>query len=159
MVQFLAEWHLQRVGRWLTLLGYPTKIVPKLRKEDILFCRSKGCKILTTSRRWERTFKNLGVKHLILPNTEDWKTQLCMVLRHFQIPLRLKLNYCPHCLGELKPVDREEVKGKIPYYSYKCGRNFRICPSCGKIYWIGGHQKLMERSIKEISERCGELFG
>ena len=158
MVKFLAEWHLQRVGRWLTLLGYPTKIVPQLTKEHISECSNGRCVVLTTSKRWVNTFKRLRVPHLLLPNTEDWKTQLCMVLRHFNIPLELKLNYCPECLGKLQPVSREEVKGKIPYYSYKCGKSFKVCPNCGKIYWIGGHQKLMQKTLKELAKRCEELF-
>jgi len=158
MEKFLAEWHLQRVGKWLTLFGYPTKVVPKLTKENFLKCSYGKCTVLTTSKRWINTFNRYRIPYLILPNTEDWKTQLCMVLKHFNIPLRLNLNFCPECLFELKPVDREEVKGKIPYYSYKCGKSFKVCPNCGKIYWIGGHQKLMEKTIKELERKCFELF-
>ena len=156
---FLAEYHLQRVARWLTLFGYPTEVVPKLTKERIYRCAGGRCKILTTSRRFEDTFKKLKVDYLILPNTEDWITQLCMVLRHFNLSPSLELNFCPHCLGELKPVDPEEVKDKIPYYSYRCGKNFTLCTRCGRIYWEGGHKKLMDRTLSRIKKRCGSLFG
>ena len=158
-LRFLAEWHLQRVARWLTLFGYPTEVVHKLTKEEIYKCASKRCKILTTSKRWEKTFKNLKVDYLILPNTEDWTTQLCMVLRHFNLKPSLELNYCPHCLGKLKPVSPEEVRDKIPYYSYRCGKNFTICPDCGRVYWEGGHKKLMDKALLRIKERCKDLFG
>lgn len=156
---FKAEWHLQKLARWLTLFGYPTKVVPKLTKEEIAQCSSGKCTILTTSRKWEKTFKNLKVNYLLLPNTEDWITQLCMVLRHFGIPLKLNLNHCPHCLAPLKRVSPEEVKDKIPYYSFKCGKNFTLCPSCGKVYWEGAHQKLMAKTLKRVKDRCKELFG
>ncbi len=156
--KFLAEWHLQKIARWLTLFGYPTEVVKKLTKEEISRCAGGKCVVLTTSRRWIPTFKNLRVEYLILPNTEDWLTTLCLVLRHFGIKPELKLNYCPICLGKLRPALPEEVKGKIPYYSYKCGKNFKICPSCGKIYWIGGHQKLMEKTLKLLRKKCEELF-
>ena len=159
MARFLAEWHLQKIARWLTLFGHPTEVVPKLSKEEIFKCANGRCIVLTTSRKWLNTFKNLKVPHLILPNTEDWITQLCMVLRHFDIQPELNLNYCPYCLSELKPVSPEEVKGKIPYYSYKCGKNFTLCPNCGKIYWEGAHQKLMDKTLLRIKERCKELFG
>ena len=159
MARFLAEWHLQKIARWLTLFGYPTEVVPKLTKKEITKCANGRCAVLTTSRRWLNTFKNLKVPYLILPNTEDWITQLCMVLRHFGIKPQLNLNYCPHCLGELKPISPEEVKGKIPYYSYRCGKNFTVCPQCGKIYWEGAHQKLMDKTLARIEKRCRELFG
>ncbi len=158
MSKFLAEWHLQKIARWLTLFGYPTEVVPKLTKEHISKCSRGRCVVLTTSRRWEKTFKNLKVEYLILPNTEDWITQLCMVLRHFNLKGELKLNHCPLCLEKLKPVSPEEVKDKIPYYSYKCGKNFHICPNCGKIYWEGGHKGLMDKTLQRIKKRCGELF-
>ncbi len=158
MGRFLAEWHLQKIARWLTLFGYPTEVVKKLDKKVISKCAGGRCTVLTTSRRWERTFKNLKVDYLVLPNEEDWLTTLCLVLRHFNIEPVLRLNFCPHCLGELVPASPEEVKGKIPYYSYKCGRNFKICPDCGKIYWIGGHQRLMEETLKRLRERCGGIF-
>ncbi|NPA14137.1 MAG: hypothetical protein GXN97_02990 [Aquificae bacterium] len=156
--RFLTQWHLQKIARWLTLFGYPTRVVKELTKEDIAFCAAKRCTVLTTSRRWENTFKNLKVDYFLLPNTEDWITQLCMVLRHFNIQPELKLNYCPHCLSPLKPVPKEEVFGKIPYPSYKCGKNFTLCPQCGQIYWQGGHTKLMDKTLKRIKKRCKELF-
>jgi uncharacterized protein with PIN domain len=177
--RFLTQWHLQKIARWLTLFGYPTRVVKELTKEDIAFCAARRplyfsvenyivgrriyqhierCTVLTTSRKWENTFKNLKVDYFLLPNSEDWITQLCMVLRHFNIQPELKLNYCPHCLSPLRPIPKEEVFGKIPYPSYKCGKNFTICPQCGQIYWQGGHTKLMEKTLKRIKKRCKELF-
>ncbi len=158
-MKFLAEWHLQKIARWLTLFGHPTEVVKRLTKENIAKCANGRCVVLTTSRRWENTFKTYRVEHLVLPNTEDWLTVLCLVLRHFNIKPELKLNYCPICLSQLRDASPEEVKGKIPYYSYKCGRNFRICPFCGKVYWIGGHQKLMKETLERLKKRCKELFG
>lgn len=156
--RFLAEWHLQKIARWLTLFGYPTEVVKRLDKQTISKCAGERCTVLTTSRRWEKTFKNFKVDYLLLPNDEDWLTVLCLVLRSFNLEPVLRLNYCPICLGRLVPISAEEVKGKIPYYSYRCGKNFKICPSCGKIYWIGGHQRLMEKTIKRLEKRCRELF-
>lgn len=155
--KFLAEWHLQKIARWLTLFGYPTEVVKKLTKEKIIKCSHGRCIVLTTSRKWENTFKHYKVEHLVLPNTEDWLTQLCMVLKYFNLKPELNLNFCPHCLSELRPAKPEEVKGKIPYYSYKCGKNFTICPNCGKIYWEGGHTRLMEKTLRRIRERCRVL--
>jgi len=157
--RFLAEWHLQRVARWLTLFGYPTEVVPKLEKGHIYRCASQRCGILTTSRRWETTLKRLKVEYLLLPNTEDWITQLCMVLRHFSLNPSLELSFCPHCLGRLKAVSPEEVRGKIPENSLKCGKNFTLCSECGRVYWEGGHKRLMDKTLARIKEKCGNLFG
>ncbi|RTZ68747.1 MAG: hypothetical protein DSZ30_03710 [Aquificaceae bacterium] len=155
---FLTQTHLSRVALWLTLFGYPTKVVTKLTKKEISLCTGGRCKVLTTSRRLEKTLKNLKVEYLILPNWEDWKTQLCMVLKHFNLKPNLSLNYCPLCLGKLKPVTPEEVKGKISEGALRCGKNFTICPSCGKVYWEGGHKRLMEKTLKQLKLRCGDLF-
>ena len=156
--RFLTHSHLSRVALWLTLFGYPTKVFPRLTKKEISLCAGGKCKVLTTSRGLEKTLQNLKVEYLILPNWEDWKTQLCMVLRHFKLEPQLRLNYCPLCLGKLKPINPQEVKDKIPEGALRCGKNFKICPSCGKVYWEGGHKRLMEKTLKELSQRCGEVF-
>jgi len=157
--KFLTQIHLSRVALWLTLFGYPTKVVPKLSKKEISLCAGGRCRVLTTSRRLEKTLKNLKVEYLILPNWEDWKTQLCMVLNHFNLSPNLRLNYCPLCLDKLKPVTPEEIKGKIPEGALRCGKNFTLCPSCGKVYWEGGHKRLMEKTLKQLKLCCKDLFG
>jgi uncharacterized protein with PIN domain len=115
--------------------------------------------VLTTSRRREKLLKKLRLNYLILPNGEDWMTQLCLVLRHFNLQPVLKLNFCPRCLGELRPASPREVEEKVPLHSRRCGKDFKVCPECGAVYWIGGHKRLMEETLRRLEERCGQLFG
>jgi len=114
---------------------------------------------LTTSRRFRSTLDRLKVEYLLLPNSEDWKTQLCLVLRHFDLKPELKLDHCPLCVSPLRPADPDRVKERIPPKSYELGKNFKECPSCGRIYWIGSHKRLMEKTLEGLRRRCRKLFG
>jgi uncharacterized protein with PIN domain len=55
--RFLTQWHLQKIARWLTIFGYPTRVVKELTKEDIAFCAAKRCTVLTTSLRTVLNFR------------------------------------------------------------------------------------------------------
>ena len=60
---------------------------------------------------------------------------------------------CSVCGGELKLLDRDEARGKVPPSVVLRHRKFFECLSCGKVYWKGSHWKKLrshERRLKEF---------
>ena len=58
---------------------------------------------------------------------------------------------CLVCNSELKNVDYSYVKDRVPQYVYKTYSEFKICPTCDRIYWQGTHIENMIRILKNAS--------
>jgi uncharacterized protein with PIN domain len=150
--RFLLEADLHRLAHWLRLLGQDALLIKgPINKSEVV--RYPGRIFITTSRKLEEHFKAWGIEYLILPK-DDWKVQLCLLIRYFHIEPELKLNRCYHCNAELVAVDREEVKDRIPPMVYLYGRDFTLCPHCGKIYWKGSHHPRLRRILRKVLNSC-----
>jgi uncharacterized protein with PIN domain len=60
---------------------------------------------------------------------------------------------CVLCNEALKPIAREEVKGKVPFYTYNSFNEYARCPQCSRIYWKGSHYKRMMEEIGEMLDK------
>ena len=148
----MLESGLERVAYWLRLLGVDALILEgEVSKDKVLSYSDRV--FITTSRKLEKHLKAWHVDYFVLPK-EDWKVQLCLLLKYFKIEAKLKLNRCYHCNQELVLVNREEIKDKIPPLVYKYGRDFTLCPKCGKVYWKGSHHPKLKRILKNILSSC-----
>ncbi|RMH79304.1 MAG: hypothetical protein D6674_08255 [Acidobacteria bacterium] len=152
MKGFLLEADLHRLAHWLRLLGQDAILLPgDINKADVI--KHPERVFITTSRKLEEHFKAWGIDYLILPK-EDWKVQLCLLIKYFQIEPVLKLDRCYHCNERLLSISREEVKERVPKKVYLYGRNFTLCPYCGKVYWRGSHYPKLRRTLREVLGSC-----
>ncbi|MEW6040420.1 MAG: Mut7-C RNAse domain-containing protein, partial [Elusimicrobiota bacterium] len=55
---------------------------------------------------------------------------------------------CSLCNVEIKKIEREKVKGKVPPYIYEIHSDFSVCPKCTRIYWPGTHLDLILKTVK-----------
>ena len=55
---------------------------------------------------------------------------------------------CTACNGILEPIDKESISDRLLPNTWQYYDEFRICPSCGKIYWKGSHYQRMKRLIE-----------
>jgi len=150
--RFLLEADLHKIAYWLRLLGQDALLLEgAINKKDLL--KHPGRVFITTSRKMEEHLKAWGVEYFLLPK-DDWKVQLCLILKFFDIKGELKLNRCYYCNSPLMPVSKEEIKDKIPPMVYKYGRDFTLCQSFGKIYWKGSHHSRLKRILKEVLSSC-----
>ncbi len=152
MKRFLLEADLHRIAYWLRFLGQDALLLDgAINKRDLL--KHPDRVFITTSRKMERHLKAWGVEYFLLPR-EDWRVQLCLLLKYFGIEGELKLNRCYYCNTPLLSVDKEEVKGKVPPMAYKYGKDFTLCPNCGKIYWKGSHHPKLKKMLEEVLSSC-----
>ncbi len=147
-MKFLVENNLSKLGKWLRFLGYDVEVLEgPINYKDLLRARDRV--FITTSRRWEKTLKNLGIDYLVVPR-HDWELQLSMVVKKFGLNGELKLNLCPYCGTELTPIRKEDFKDRIPTKAYETATDFTLCPSCGHIFWKGKHYERMVETIRKI---------
>lgn len=152
MKKFLLEADLHRIAQWLRFLGQDALLLSgPIEKRKLLKYLDRV--FITTSRRLEGHLKAWGVDYFLLPR-ENWKVQLCLLIRYFGIKPELRLDRCYYCNEKLMSVDREKVKDRLPPLVYIYGRDFTLCPSCGKVYWKGSHHERLKSQLEEILKLC-----
>jgi len=110
-LKFLLEADLDKLAKWMRFLGQDVLVLKEaINKRSIVEHIDRI--FITTSRKWEKHLRDWRVNYLILPR-DDWKVQLCLILKHFQIKPKLLLNRCPHCNAELELISKEDVKSAI----------------------------------------------
>ncbi|MEZ0361116.1 MAG: Mut7-C RNAse domain-containing protein [Hydrogenobacter sp.] len=151
-MKFLLESDLEKLAKWLRFLGQDVQVLKgAINKKDIVSHANRI--FVTTSRKWERHFISWGISYIIIPK-DDWEVQLCLIVKHFRIKPKLLLNRCPYCNTELKKVNKDRIKDKLPLIVYEFGYDFTQCPKCASIFWKGTHFIRMKSMLKDALKRC-----
>ena len=152
-MKFLLEQNLYKTARWLRFSGCDVRVIEgAVRKPDIVSHRSSI--FITTSDRWKATLDSLGMTYLVVPR-ENWEMQLCLIIKHFNIPTVLRFDRCSRCGSALERVSPEEVKNRVPDKTFEYIREYYRCNACDKFYWAGTHHERIEKRLQEILGMCG----
>ena len=77
------------------------------------------------------------------------RAQLVEVLRRFNLfHLAAPFQRCLRCNALLEPIAKESIQDRLPPRTAQSYDNFRICPSCNRLYWAGSHYEHMQRFIE-----------
>jgi len=57
---------------------------------------------------------------------------------------------CIECNTELVEAEKTGIESRVPEFIYHTHARFRLCPSCGRVYWEGSHTESMKRMLKEL---------
>jgi len=135
-MKFLADVMLGKLGRWLRLLGYDTKIASEVLSDDEVLDLAKRERrfLLTRDKDLYRKAKKVIKAHYF--KTRGAKNELKEIVKR----LKLKINFpkktrCSLCNGRLKK------RGEL-----------WICSNCNQTYWKGTHWKRIIATIKEIKK-------
>ncbi len=143
-MKFITDRNLGKLARWLRALGYDTAYHGG--NADRAFLRkaqSEGRVALSRTRALAQ--KQFGGTLLILA-ADQAADQLQEVLRAFSLqPERERFfSRCLRCNERLVGVPKEEVRGRVPVYTFDTQEAFRVCPICQSIFWPGTHRKRAE---------------
>jgi len=76
---------------------------------------------------------------------------LAEIVKTFDLARKIMpFHRCTACNGILEPIDKESVSDRLLPNTAQYYDEFRICPSCGKIYWKGSHYQRMKRLIDSV---------
>lgn len=143
--RFLADAMLGKLARWLRVLGWDTEYVKDKRAEELLERARKEERVLLTRRQ------GLKDKYLIFIETETLKDQLRQLEGLYRILTNAEpFRRCIECNAELEEVSKDDVKGKVPFFTYETQETFYRCPRCDKIFWPGSHYRAMLRKVEEL---------
>jgi uncharacterized protein with PIN domain len=143
---------LGKLARWLRALGYDCLYPRNAEDEDLLrIAREDGRWLLTRDRRLAGEAK---IDRILLIQSDYSDVQVSEVAGALGLrlaPVRA-LTRCIECNGVLEPREKEEVRDRVPPYTYATQEQFIGCPDCGKIYWAGTH-------VGPILDRLRRLVG
>ncbi|HWX18780.1 MAG TPA: Mut7-C RNAse domain-containing protein [Candidatus Binatia bacterium] len=112
--------------------------------------------ILTTDSMLmeRRLLRDQIIPSMWLPPTLTIPKQLALVFREFGLTLRR--HRCMACGGELRPVDKEQMRERIPPRTYRWLDEYFVCSRCDKLFWHGTH---WERIRQRLSGAVGKGAG
>jgi uncharacterized protein with PIN domain len=70
--------------------------------------------------------------------------------RSYLFRLAAPFQRCLRCDCLLQPMSKESISHRLPRRTAECYNDFRICPSCNRLYWAGSHHAHMQGFIARI---------
>jgi uncharacterized protein with PIN domain len=144
---FMCDAGLGGLARWLRAAGYEAFWRPDIEDAELLreAQRLRATVLTTDSLMMERSVLRDGIiPALWLPPTIRVEEQLELVFREFRLTRREAR--CMTCGGELRPVEKELVRERIPPRTWPWLDEYFACARCNQLFWRGTHwQKIGAR--------------
>jgi len=160
--QFVCDAGLGGLARWIRAAGYEASWNPELDDAGVIR-EAKGlhATLLTTdSMMMERGILRDGlVPSIGLPSTVSIAEQLSLVFDEMALPLRP--SRCMKCGGELKPVEKELLRERIPPRTWKWRDEYFLCTRCDQLFWHGTHWQKIRSELETLgrsSERESRII-
>lgn len=153
--KFFADAMLGRLSLWMRILGFDVSYESFIEDEVLVERANKEDRIILT-RDTLLIKRKLARNRSFFIKSDDFKEQLAQVLKKYEIPEEITednfLTRCLKCNVALKPVEKGEVKDKVPVYVFETEESFSKCENCSRIFWQGTHTDEMKKVMTEIRE-------
>lgn len=142
--RFFADAMLGRLTRWLRILGFDVAFEAHIGDGELVRrALEEDRAILTRDRALPREWSVSGV---YVVSAEKPLDQLREVVRAFDLAGSVQLfSRCNRCNARLGTIAAEKLRDRLPGPVLARHREFRVCPSCERVYWNGSHTDRMRR--------------
>ncbi len=135
---------LGRLCKYLRICGFDT-LYSNEGIKALLQARQEGRIFLTRNRQLKDKDRVFFIESESLP------IQLGILFREFHLEKELSpFSRCLCCNELLTPVEKENIRNYIPFYTYRNFNEFARCPRCQRVYWKGSHYQKMVDEIKTL---------
>jgi uncharacterized protein len=145
-MRFACDAMLGKLARYLRILGLdaPCPVRPGDMKN--LGPEAHPCCFFT-----RRTVARAGVNVVFIRSDRprEQVKEILSVIGPYIDPSRA-MTRCISCNVSLADIGRADAERHVPEFVYHRYETFRMCPSCGKVYWEGSHTAHMSSFVKEI---------
>lgn len=149
MLRFIADAMLGKLATWMRLIGCDVLYYKKISDDELIKKALEENRIIIT--RDTLLIKRRKAKNHFFILDDHYEKQLKQVVEHFKIdPFKNIFTRCLLCNSLLEDIEKEFVKCKVPSYVYETQQNFKMCPSCNKIYWSATHIESVVKQLKAI---------
>lgn len=147
--RFLCDRHLGALARGLRLLGFDTAWSRSWPEAEIARRGLNEGRVVLSGSRALLKRRLLGPSMLVVDDDPD--AQLLAVLRRFNVADRAALfGRCPACNGEVRPVAKDEVAGRIPPRTARWLDDYFLCAACDRLYWEGTHVAALRPRLEAL---------
>jgi uncharacterized protein with PIN domain len=147
--RFVLDVHLGRLARYLRLLGFDALYRNDATDDELAAVATAEGRILLSRDRGLVGRRDVTHAHLIASTVP--REQAAEVVRRLDLTGQVSpFRRCLVCNGEVAAVAVEEVGEPVPEWVRATHREVRCCPTCGRVYWRGGHWQRMARLIDTI---------
>lgn len=131
---------LGKLAKWLRMLGYDTSYIPDADDDELVRIAVREDRILLTRDR-VLCDRRMVRKRCVFVDWGSTKEQVRQVIRELdlQVDRRNLFTRCAVCNGEIAPMSKLDVEGRVPPYVYATQPEFGYCAGCDRIYWRGTH--------------------
>lgn len=148
-LRFIADVHLGRLARYLRMCGFDTLFEQYYGDREIIdLSVSEGRIILT---RDKDLLKSKKVRHGHLVHSDVPVEQIREILDACQAAEKIKpFTRCMECNGVMEHVGKDEIIDRLMPKTRDYYDEFKICGTCGRIYWEGSHFHKMKDFILKL---------
>lgn len=148
-MKFLMTKELGRLTKWLRILGFDAEYFTQTKTSSLIIQALREERIIIS--RNHRIPCDKGIKIILLKN-EKLKEQVSELLRELKITPQAERMFsrCILCNEELRKIEKEKVKDKVPEYVFQTQEKFITCPRCRRIYWQGTHWGNVRETLEKI---------
>lgn len=141
-IRFVLDNHLGRLAGYLRLFGFDAVYRNDLQDDELAQISCAEGRVLLT--RDHRLLMRACIQQGYWLRSKIPRQQLLEVLRRWNLaPLAQPFRRCYHCNDLLLEVPKEQILSQLQPLTRLYYNDFRLCPTCGQIYWKGSHYERM----------------
>ena len=153
---FLADAMLGKVARKLRIFGFDTLYIAHAPDDEILKTGIEQDRVILTADRelFKRVVK-AGAPGVLVSGAGDVEDLVHILSKNCVTSVGLDGigSRCSICNGLLEERTPEQVKDGMPSKVAEFKSEFYRCTTCGKVYWEGGHLKLIRALAKSVDTK------
>ena len=146
--KFILSQELNRLAKWLRILGYDAVIYKSVNLLTIIRLAKKERRIFIT--RSQKKVKSVQKFSRILIKSENYLEQLREMKDYIRLNNEHIFTRCIICNKLLFEISPKKIITLIPEYIYQNHKDFKVCRKCGKIYWKGTHYQDMKNELSKL---------
>ena len=147
--RFVLDGHLGRLNAGLRMLGLDCAYQGNCPDDELVERALVEDRILLSRDRRLLMRKSVVNAHLV--RSLDPQLQLESVIRRFGLGRWFRpFRRCIRCNQQLARADKQSLTDRLLPLTRLYFDDFRICPSCGQLYWKGSHFKRLESLVAHL---------
>ena len=148
--RFVLDSNLGRLARYLRLLGFDCLYRNDYSDAEVAEIASRQQRIVLTRDR--TLLRRKIITHGYFVRAVLPREQVKEVLKRFDLYRAIvPFSRCIRCNGPLSEVDKDQIVERLEPLTQKHYHDFKMCGSCGQIYWQGSHQHRARLLLTEFT--------
>lgn len=147
---------LGNLAKKLRILGYDSKYFSSIEDDKlILIAKNEKRIILTKDEQLTKKAEKQEIEFILIRGSDE-SEQIMQINAKVNLGIFVtdtNNSRCILCNGNLQPVEKYRIIGKIPEGVLEREKKFWMCDSCKKIYWEGTHFKKLQEFVMKLNDR------